>query len=307
MVVSRAVPQTAAPSHLFDGRNALIVGASGGIGRAVARALADGGARLMLHGRDPARLARALADDPERDLPDQSLRPESHTGSSVDPPAAQGVSQPVETVICDLPFDAVLDEGRGEAGDSAAPSDASQRLQNVVDVMLKGGVPDILVVGYGPFLERSLLDTTAAQWRALFEANVMLPVMLAQRCLPVMQQRGFGRVLVFGGTGTDRIAGFRTVAAYSAVKTALMSWVKSAAREVGSAGQHANLAVNAICPGYVATEYLSQTTRERYARRIPGGRLATPQQVATAALALLDPGSTLMNGVILPLDGGTRS
>lgn len=267
MAVSRTVPQSADPSRLFDGRVALIVGGSGGIGRAVADALAATGARLRLHGRNAQRLA-AVAHQ------------------------AHG-SFPVETVVCDL----------GSGGHT------SQNLEHSIGVMLEAGVPDILVVSYGPFLEASLLETDAEQWRALFEANVMLPVLLAQRCIPVMLQRGFGRVLVFGGTGTDRIAGFRTVAAYSAVKTALMSWVKSAARDVASATQQGgrpNVAVNAICPGYVATEYLSPRTRERYARRIPGGRLSTPEEVASAALALLDPGSTILNGAILPIDGGTR-
>jgi len=42
----------------LDGKTALVTGASGGLGREIAKALATAGAHVLLHGRDAARLAR---------------------------------------------------------------------------------------------------------------------------------------------------------------------------------------------------------------------------------------------------------
>jgi NAD(P)-dependent dehydrogenase (short-subunit alcohol dehydrogenase family) len=173
--------------------------------------------------------------------------------------------------------------------------------ERTIDLLVGQSAPDLVVVGYGPFLERPLWHTAAQDWRDLFETNLMLPVMLGRRCLPGMIERGFGRFLVFGGTATDQIRGYRQVAAYSAIKTALMSWVKSAARTTAGT----NVTVNALCPGYVQTEYLDASELERF-RRLSGGALDTPEDVARVALALLDPTQTLFNGAVIPIDGGKR-
>ncbi|TVQ38281.1 MAG: SDR family oxidoreductase [Spirochaetaceae bacterium] len=252
--MSSASPGSHAQTAPFSGTTALVVGASGGIGRAVARELHRLGAEVRIHGRDRRRI-EALVTELQRN---------------------GGRAHPVVQVL-----------------EPDAPLDAA------VETVLAGDVPDIVVVSYGPFIEQQLLQTDGCEWRRLYEANVMLPVLLGQRCLPTMMQRGFGRMLVFGGTGTDQIRGYRTIGAYSAVKTALMSWVKSAAAEV--AGR--DVAVSAICPGYVETEYLDQAALARYSRRVAGGRLSTPQEVAYAAVTLLDPRSALMNGAVIALDG----
>lgn len=241
---------------LFGGYSALVVGASGGIGREVARFLSARGAELRVHGRHAGRTEAVAAE-------------------------LCGCGGRATAVVC--------------------PIDPRQPIEQAVETLLGQQIPDIVVVSYGPFLEQPLYRTGAAQWRELYEANLMLPVLIGQRCLPTMVERGFGRVLVFGGSGTAQIRGYRSVAAYSAVKTALMSWVKSAAREVAGG----NVGVTALCPGYVDTEYLDDAARARYARRLPEGRLWTPRQVASAAVAVLDPRSALFNGAVIAVDGAT--
>ena len=132
----------------------------------------------------------------------------------------------------------------------------------------------------------------------------MLPVTIGRRALGPMVERGYGRLVVFGGTGTDRVSGYRMVAAYSAAKTALVSWVKSAARSVDRMGTRAttqnpaDVAVSAVCPGFVDTEYLRDSQRERY-RRLSGGRLQTPDQIAAQVMELIGAPGGRSNGRVV--------
>ena len=52
---------TTFPGFRLDGKVAIVTGASSGIGAAIAEAMAQAGARVVLVGRDPARLAETAA------------------------------------------------------------------------------------------------------------------------------------------------------------------------------------------------------------------------------------------------------
>jgi NAD(P)-dependent dehydrogenase (short-subunit alcohol dehydrogenase family) len=172
--------------------------------------------------------------------------------------------------------------------------------EDVVPVIDAAPPVDVLVIAYGPFLEKPVLETSPEEWRHLHDMNVVLPALVFSRLLPSMIERGFGRVVVFGGTGTHRVSGYRTIAAYSAEKTALGVLVKSAAREAAGS----DVAVNAVCPGPVDTEYLSEAQRRRFRRVLPGGEMPAPGQIVPYVLSLIVQDSPFMNGALVPLDGG---
>lgn len=232
---------------------ALVIGATGGIGREVARALAEPGMEIVCHGHvDDERIGTLLEDIRSR-------------GAS-----AQAV---IRTIEC---ADDIIEE---------------------IDALLP---VDILVVSFGPMIRAPVAETETEAWRRMAELNFVLPSAAVSRCLPAMQERNFGRILLFGGTRTDRIRGYETIAAYAAAKTGLASVVKSVARQTGSY----DICINALCPGYVDTEYYDDVDRERTARAAPGGRMIDPAEVAEMAGVLLSRRNRSVTGAVIPIDAG---
>jgi NAD(P)-dependent dehydrogenase (short-subunit alcohol dehydrogenase family) len=137
-----------------------------------------------------------------------------------------------------------------------------------------------------------------ADWRDLALGNLVLPGTLVSLALPGMKRRGFGRILLFGGTNTGTIRGFTSTAVYSAAKTALGALAKSAAREAGPWGVTCNL----LCPGLTGTEYLDDKALAYNAEHSPGGISLRPEDIARAALAILE--NPRINGAIIPIDQG---
>lgn len=159
---------------------------------------------------------------------------------------------------------------------------------------------DVVVVAFGPFLQKPLAQTSYAEWRRIVELNLTLPGAIVSLVAPEMAAKGWGRIILFGGTRTEQIRGFRTVAAYSAAKTGIGSLVRSAAKEFGDRG----VAINAVAPGYVETEYLTAEMARDLARRSPDNTLIPASSLARIVLNLVLQRSTIVNGAIIPLDKG---
>ena len=237
------------------GKNALVVGGSGGLGLAIARALAGADVSLTIHGRDAERVRRAA----------QACRDLSPS------------SRPVDAIVADL-----------SSGIVAA------------DLEKAAARSDLLVVAYGPFVYKNLGATTPEDWRLMALAGLAVPGILAGTAAAAMGGRGFGRILLFGGTRTDAVRGYKANAAYAAAKTGLGVVAKSVAAEF--AGRGVSCAV--LCPGFVDTEYLEAETRKNLAARSPRGSLIDPASIAVLGLFLLEGGMDLANGAVINADEG---
>ncbi|MDR1506638.1 MAG: SDR family oxidoreductase [Treponema sp.] len=240
--------------HLFfQGRRALVVGGTGGIGRAVAAGLAGQGALVTVTGGSSReRLDAALSD----------------MGGS-----ASGF-------LCRI------------GGNGGLPVEQAARF-----ILEKAGTPDILVCAWGPFQKAALGDTDAEKWRFLTESNLIFPGILISLLLNGMLKQGWGRILLFGGTGTARVRGYTGTTAYSAAKTALAVLARSAAK----AAAGFDITCNVICPGLTDTEYCTEAERAYNREHSPGAVLA-PEDIAAAALEVLK--SSGINGAVLPVDRG---
>jgi len=159
---------------------------------------------------------------------------------------------------------------------------------------------DLLVLAYGPFLYKSLSQTGLEDWRTLALANLALPGALVSIAAPEMAARGFGRIVLFGGTKTELPRAFRLNAAYAAAKTGLGVLARSVAAEYAS---H-DVACAVVCPGMVDTEYLEAGQRDHFARLAPGGRLTGAARLADFVLSLILGDMALVNGSVINADEG---
>jgi NAD(P)-dependent dehydrogenase (short-subunit alcohol dehydrogenase family) len=266
---------------VFARRNALVIGGTGGIGRALARGLAERGASLIIQGGSSRqRLEAALWE-----LRAAGAVAEGFLEQADLPGAAERILLRAGNMLAAPPF-----RQDSLAGEASFPG----RL-----------LPDILVCAWGPFKRAALEETAPEDWENLVKNNLIFPGTLISLSLNGMFKKGWGRILLFGGTNTDVLRGFTTTAAYSAAKTALGVLAKSVARSVGKAavpGSVPELTCNVICPGLTDTEYLGEAAGAYNRERSPGGRVLSPGEVAAAALAVLEnPG---INGAVIPIDQG---
>ncbi len=167
-------------------------------------------------------------------------------------------------------------------------------------LLARAAEADVLAAAWGPFLQKPLHETSLADWEALAAFNLALPGALVSAALPGMRERGWGRILLFGGTRTDVPRGFRTNAAYAAAKTGLGTLAKSIAAEYARDG----IAALVLCPGFVRTEYLNPDASAGLAARTPRGRLTDPRALGDLAADLLCREPPLWNGAILNADEG---
>ncbi len=156
---------------------------------------------------------------------------------------------------------------------------------------------DILVCAFGPFLRSPLDRMSRDQWRRMCELNLALPGYLVTAVLPGMVRRGYGRIVLFGGTGTDLPRGYRTVAAYSAAKLGLTVIARSVAESYAGA----NVTCNVVVPGFVDTEYLTEAERRTYAGLSRGEKLVDPGAVARWVAEIVVSDDGVPNGAILEL------
>ncbi len=147
------------------------------------------------------------------------------------------------------------------------------------------GETDILVVCYGPFVRKSLHQTSASDWELLALHDYALPGMLVSLSLKGMLGRRFGRIVLFGGTRTDSVRNYSSNAAYAGAKTGISVIIKSVSAEYSESG----ITCNGLMPGF---------TRDPP----PGTSCVSPGSLAEHALYLMEHGE--LNGVLLNVDKG---
>lgn len=143
-----------------------------------------------------------------------------------------------------------------------------------------------------------------SQISELITVNVTHTLVLTKYALRPMLLARAGRVVniasILGFTG------FNGLSVYAASKAALIGFTRSLAREVGRAG----ITVNAVAPGYLATDMsagLDQEQRATIQRRTPLGRLVTVEEVAGAVAFLCGPEAAAITGTVLTVDGGSTA
>ncbi len=143
-----------------------------------------------------------------------------------------------------------------------------------------------------------------SQIAGLLAVNVTHTIVLTKYALRPMLLARAGRVVNIASI--IGLTGFNGLSVYGASKAALIGFTRSLAREVGRAG----ITVNAVAPGYLATEMsagLDEAQRAAIQRRTPLGRWVTVEEVAGAVAFLCGPDAAAITGTVLPVDGGSTA
>ncbi len=157
-----------------------------------------------------------------------------------------------------------------------------------------------LVCAFGPYLEAPLSLTSADQWSWVVDLNLVLPGMLVSRILPGMRSNRFGKIILFGATGSDHIRGRKLTAPYQAAKTGLGVLAKSVAMEAGGDLVECNV----LCPGYIVTEYMPTPLKERATRRLGPRKTVSPQEYRSLFRWLLIENQGIVNGAVISAGQG---
>jgi len=175
-------------------------------------------------------------------------------------------------------------------------------IQAVVDqVMQKHGRIDILINNAGITQDARLVKMTEAQFDAVIDVNLKGVFNCTQLIVPHMLEAKSGAIVnassvvgIYGNFGQTN---------YSATKFGVIGFTKTWARELGSKG----IRVNAICPGFIATEMVKampENILQDIEKRSWLGRLGTPEEIANVYLFLVSNEASFVNGVALEVSGG---
>lgn len=180
--------------------------------------------------------------------------------------------------------------------DSADPIAIARSVDEAVKAL--GGL-DILVNNAAIATYKDVADFTVDEIDALFAVNARSPILASQAAMPHLTAGG--RIITIGSAGAERIVGPSTV--YSMTKSALQSFTRGLARELGPR----DITVNLVQPGSTNTEMNPAEGEFGDFQRalIPLGRYGEPEDVAAAVAFLASNAARQITGTILTVDGGT--
>ncbi len=191
---------------------------------------------------------------------------------------------------------------------SAVAADMGDKAQ--VDALVKGilathGHLDVVVSNAASYVPGDIADVSLADWERLRQTNIDGFFYLAQAALPALAESQ-GTLIA-----TSSVSGLRGdwgQAIYNASKGAVSLFVQSLALDWGPRG----VRINAIAPSVTNTEPVAMITgdpalRAHFESRVALGRVAEVDDIAPVVLFLASDGARYVNGVILPVDGGTSA
>lgn len=219
--------------------------------------------------------------------------------------AKDGYTVIVNYSSSDAAAQAVVDQIKADGGDAVAykadVSDPEQVKKMIREVGKTYGSIDVLVNNAGIVRDEFLLSLQKETMDKCFDLNVKGYVYCAQNVALKMMRQKKGVIINMSSVSSKFALPGQAV--YSATKGAVNSLTQTLAKELAPYG----IRVNAICPGFIATEMIDaipEEKREEYLKNIPLKRLGTGEDVANVVSAMASEQFSYLTGQCIVLDGG---
>ena len=192
----------------------------------------------------------------------------------------------------------------GDAGGRAWSHRADVSDEEQVEAMVKAiqersGAPQVLVNNAGITRDGLMLRMKTADWRAVIDLNLTGVFLCSRAVSRAMLKARQGRIINI--TSVVALFGNAGQANYSAAKAGVIGLTRSTAAEFAARG----VTVNAVAPGFIASDMTADLDQEAILRAIPLARMGTAAEVAGAVRFLAaDPAAAYITGQVLQVDGG---
>jgi acetoacetyl-CoA reductase len=204
--------------------------------------------------------------------------------------------EPAEELVKKL-----MDNGAPQAvAIQADVADADQAARLIEQTREQFGCIDVLVNNAGITIDRTLKNLSVEDWNTVIQINLNSYFYMVKAALPCFMKQHHGKIVNISSFVGQ--AGNFGQANYSAAKAGIIGFTKTAALELA----HYHVTVNAVCPGFIETEMFTnmpEKAKEAVVKRIPLGRVGTPEEIARAVRYLIVDGD-YMTGQTLDVNGG---
>lgn len=244
-----------AAQHL-QGKVAIVTGASRGIGRATALALAAEGAYLVVNYASSSSAAEQVVEE-------------------ITAMGGQAIALPADVSKADQ-VDALVEK-----------------------TMEKWGRIDVLVNNAGITRDTLLLRMKPEEWQAVIDLNLTGVFLCTKAVSKIMLKQKSGRIVNI--TSVAGQMGNPGQANYSAAKAGVIGFTRTVARELASR----SITVNAVAPGFIATDMTADLKAEGILQMIPLSRYGQPEEVAgMISFLAASPAAAYITGQVFNVDGG---
>lgn len=179
-------------------------------------------------------------------------------------------------------------------------SDAAQAARLIEETVHQFGRIDVLVNNAGINIDRTMKNLTVEDWDKVIQVDLNSYFYTIKAAQPHFMQQQSGRIINISSF-VGQMGNFGQ-ANYSAAKGGIIAFTKTAAHEFA----RYNVTVNAICPGFIETDMytsIPDKAKEAILKRIPLGRVGTPQEIAKGVRYLIVDGDYI-TGQTLNINGG---
>lgn len=171
----------------------------------------------------------------------------------------------------------------------------------VAEIEAAQGPTDILVNNAGITRDGMFHKMSPQQWSEVIRADLDSVFNMTHQVFPGMRERGFGRIINISSINGQK--GQMGQTNYSAAKAGMIGFTRALAQE----GAFKGVTVNAVAPGYIATDMVSAMSDDvlkKITAQIPVGRLGTAEEIGDCVAFLADQNAGFITGAVLSANGG---
>jgi 3-oxoacyl-[acyl-carrier protein] reductase len=231
--------------------------------------------------------------------------------------ASRGIGRAISLTLCRAGFDIVVASPEIERNEEVATeiracsgeattlnldvTSAESVKEGFAKVLKDKGRVDVLINNAGIARDGLAVRMKQSDWELVMKLNLEGAFLCSQQVLPGMMRNRWGRIVNMASVVGQ--AGSVGQANYAASKAGLIGFTKALAQEMGSR----SITVNAIAPGYVATDMtkdLPEELKQKMLSQIPLGRMGKPEDIAGVVKFLVSEDASYITGQVLAVNGG---